>query len=763
MLDELELPARLTDVNHVQPARAAIIRPAPPERSALERPIDAGLSSPITARRSFVIARAASLLIFAAVAPVTMSLDGAAVSAGLVVTAILQVAIIRYGRASLMVASQTLVDLHLALFILLFEPGFLPIAAIWIGASIAWIGIVATRRTTVILGATTAAEICLIGWWRPIDGVFVIAVSVSMLVVLFTMLGATLRQEMWTAESALLDALSAAGAVVHHANLEDGTVTRLEGDLHAITGWTADEWYSASHRDFIHPDDVDQYWIDVDAIEPDTVVDRVARVRHANGSWVWMRDFARIGIDAEGRRCIRGFSLDVTELEVATRRLADQARIDILTKLPNRWALTERLDRLLATPEPFALLMLDLDRFKEVNDTLGHEAGDQLLEVMASRLGQIVGDDDLLARLGGDEFAVVVTGARDEIELTDLLAQLAAAGSRPLTVRGVRIAISLSIGVALSTEADNDRASLMRHADIAMYEAKRHAMPYRVFDDSLERSSTLQLSLSASIPDAIRSGELMLHFQPKFDMTTGRIVGAEGLARWDHPSFGLLAPASFLDITLVSESSLDFALSTIRHVAQMIRQLSDRGRVIPIAANIALGALRTTDFAETTLTILDGFGVPHDHLVIELTETDIQGPSPAMIRALNVLAAAGVKISIDDFGTGHSSLERIRTIPVSELKVDRSFVNGMIDSRVDRQLVRSVIDLAGSLDFCLVAEGVETQQQADALVEMGCQVAQGYLFARPLPADEFVALVTADIATPAVETIRGRDVITARS
>ena len=704
-----------------------------------------------------------ALLICAVLAPFTMNLEGYALSAGFVVAAAAQLIIVRRTRSSRLIAWQTLTDLHLALLVLAFEPGSVAIFALWIGSSLAWTAIVSARRVSLSIGVLAAVEFAVVGALTSMDGWILNGVATVLIVVLFSMLGTTLRRDMWAAESALVDALSAAGAVVHHANLEDGTVTRIEGDLHGITGWTMEEWCSASHRDFIHEDDIDQYWIDVDTVDPDTVIDRVARIRHADGGWVWLRDIARIGIDGDGHRTLRGFSLDVTDLEVATRRLADQAGIDTLTKLPNRWTLTQHLDEIIATKQPFALLMLDLDRFKEVNDTLGHEAGDQLLEVMAARLRQVVGDDNMLARLGGDEFAIVVPDATDEAGLSELLSKLAAEGSRPLNVRGVRIGISVSMGVALRGPGRQDRATLMRHADIAMYEAKRDTTTYRFFDESLEQSSTLQLSLSAALPDAIRTGELMLHFQPKFDMVTRQIVGAEGLARWAHPEFGLLSPAAFLDITLVSESSVDFALSSIRHTANMISVLSDLGHDIPIAANIALGALRTDRFAEHVLAIIDDVGVRRDQLVIELTETDIQGPSIAMINAIDDLAAAGVEISIDDFGTGHSSLERVRTIPVSELKIDRSFVNGMIESPVEKELVRSVINLAQRLDFRLVAEGVETEAEAQALVDMGCSIAQGYLFAKPLPAGEFVDLVEFNALEHAVSTESSTGAITAAS
>ncbi|NNE10974.1 MAG: PAS domain-containing protein, partial [Ilumatobacter sp.] len=336
----VQCPAKLADVESVQPARNAIIRPVRSERSAARRPIDAALRSPITARRSFVAIRTLVLLVAGIAFPLLTNLDATAVGVGLVVAAILQPIVVRTVRHDRVVRWQTLIDIHVAVLIVADEQAFLPVAALWLGSSLTWLSIATTRRASVAIGLLAVAEIAVLSAVQSSGQGLVVALALGMTLVLVTMIAQSLRQEMWAAESALVDALSAAGAVVHHSNLDDGTVTRIEGDLHGITGWTAEEWYSASHRDFIHPDDIDQYWVEVDDITPDTVVDRVARVRRPDGSWVWLRDIARISIDPDGRRSLRGFSLDVTELETATRTLETQARVDILTGLGNRWALT---------------------------------------------------------------------------------------------------------------------------------------------------------------------------------------------------------------------------------------------------------------------------------------------------------------------------------------------------------------------------------------------------------------------------------------
>ncbi len=648
-----------------------------------------------------------------------------------------------------LIVGQHIVEGLIMGVVVLAAPQFWQVACVWMGTSLTWSAFAMPRRPFVPVFAGTAAAMSLVAWTSGVPAWPAGVVAAVVVAVMSSELGNTIRRSMSESQQAVVDSISASGGFIVRADLEAGTVTSIEGDIEGVLGWTPEAWCATSPRDRIHPDDVAGFWIDPDAVRPGTVIDRIARFRHADGSWVWLRDVTRVDIDDDGNHRAHGVVTDISELMDANVQIARQARHDSLTGLPNRLALVERTDSLLDDGAPFALLMLDLDRFKEVNDTLGHEAGDQMLTVVAERIQRIISTDDLLARLGGDEFAIVLHGATSESDIRGLLRELSDVWSQPLTVRGVRTAISGSIGVAFSDSRRTDRATLMRHADIAMYEAKRNGGGAKIFDDSLELTSTMQLSLSASLPTAIADGDIKLYFQPKFDMVTGHMVGAEGLARWEHPELGVLAPNVFLDLTLMSEYAVAFALRTIDDAIDAIERLIAGGSPVPVAANVAIGALRDIDFGDEVLRRLADRNIDPSLLVVELTESDVLGNSAGLVTSFEQLTAAGVTMSIDDFGTGHSSLERLRVLDVGELKIDRSFVDGMSDSPLDRKIVETIVDLAHRMGCNVVAEGVETEQQVTDLVELGCTTAQGYLYARPMPLDDLLATVGRRVAASA--------------
>ena len=317
--------------------------------------------------------------------------------------------------------------------------------------------------------------------------------------------------------------------------------------------------------------------------------------------------------------------------------------------------------------------MIDLDLFKKVNDSLGHEAGDHLLQSVADQLRELIGDDGLVARLGGDEFAIVYPGLTSEADVVTLAAKIRSATSKPVTLTGVQVSISLSIGVDFS-DGLVDGTTLLRHADIAMYEAKEHGLPYQVFDLTLDRASTMALSLGSSLHHAIETEQLQLSFQPKCNMATGAVVGAEGLIRWHHPQFGVLTPDKFLDLAVLSEQSSDFALLTIEQAARMARRLIEAGRPMPIAVNLAIRVLRSADLVDATTAILRRHNVPPEFLTVEITENDTGWPTSQVAETIQEFRTAGIMLSIDDFGTGQSSLERLRSLRVDEVKIDRTFV-----------------------------------------------------------------------------------------
>jgi diguanylate cyclase (GGDEF)-like protein/PAS domain S-box-containing protein len=713
------------------------------------RALDGGLGSPLFTHPTWVAVRCASMTVLAVVALVATDIEHRyALAVLLLLTALVQPVMVTLGFRDSVAITVATIDIVVANVLAVVVPEVWPATLLWVGCLVTWQTIVSPLRYTIplVIVTLTASAVAASNaggewWWLAV----VTQATVSAACVLY---GRGLRTELAQEELELLATMSTAGAIIHRFDLDSGQLVQLHGDVEAITGYTREEWAELDHHTIIHPDDLPHYWIHPDTAIPNAIVDRVGRIRRKDGTWSWVRDVSRVSVDRRGRRWLRGFVIDVTDTEEARSAVERQARFDHVTGLPNRLALHEHLTELLGdTDTPIALLVIDLDRFKEVNDTLGHEAGDQVLREMAARLSAVVDRRGLLARLGGDEFAVVVPDVSVPDQVAPLIDLVNVAGARPFAVRGVSLASSMSIGVAIAT-TDRDRATLIRHADIAMYAAKRAATGHRFFDVSLERTSTMQLSLSAALPDAIARRQLELYFQPKFDLVDGGLVGAEGLVRWHHPDFGLLTPDAFLDLALLSDSASAFVTMVFEQAIRMIRHSCDLGMPLPIAVNVAIRTLRDVGFASALLDQLERHGVRPDLLTIEITENDVDRPSDDVIDTLNRLTDAGVVVSIDDFGTGHSSLERLRTLRVDELKIDRIFVDGIVRDLRDRQLVQTIIDLAARMEVPVVAEGVEREDQAELLAEMGCRVAQGYLFARALDTGDFVRLLEQHATRP---------------
>jgi diguanylate cyclase (GGDEF)-like protein len=423
----------------------------------------------------------------------------------------------------------------------------------------------------------------------------------------------------------------------------------------------------------------------------------------------------------------------------ASRRLRHQATHDRLTDLPNRVALHQEGDRVLfgarRSGALAALMLIDLDRFKEVNDTLGHEQGDQLLIEVACRLREVLRRDDLLARLGGDEFAVLAVlphrGALGEVAT-----RVHAALARPFDIAGVALELGASIGIALQPDHGEDVSKLLRRADVAMYQAKRAGIAIETYDPARDPYSAERLKLLGELRNAIDNDELVLHFQPKVALPSLRVIGVEALVRWRHPERGLLGPGDFLGIAertgLITEVTRWVLEAAVRQCAQW----RERGTDLPVAVNLAAANIVDVALPDTVEQTLRRWGVPGELLVCEISEDTVMGDPRRATEVLERLRALGVRLSLDDFGTGHSSLSYLKRLPLDEVKIDRSFVTGMALDPSDAAIVRSTIDLAGHLGLDVVAEGVESEEVLDVLVSLDCDVAQGFLLSRPLPADQ---------------------------
>ncbi|HEV3504434.1 MAG TPA: EAL domain-containing protein, partial [Actinomycetes bacterium] len=414
-----------------------------------------------------------------------------------------------------------------------------------------------------------------------------------------------------------------------------------------------------------------------------------------------------------------------------------QALHDALTGLPNRELFADRVGQAIRAADrelqPAALLLLDLDRFKDVNDTLGHHHGDQLLCEVGTRLQGALRQVDTVARLGGDEFAMLVPGATAQ-GAASVADKLRTALHAPLTLDGVTLDLDASIGIAVYPDHGNDTAELLQHADVAMYAAKQTHAGFMVYDPTVDQHSPRRLALLGGLRRALERDELVLHYQPKADLLSGQILGAEALVRWQHPDHGLLGPGEF--IPLAERTGLIHPLTrwvldaALRQAAQWHRD----GHHLSVAVNVSTRCLLDPGFPDQVTERLDAGQVPAGSLILEVTESAVMADPARALDVLGRLHALGVRLAVDDFGTGYSSMAYLKALPVDELKVDRSFVGHMADSSSDAVIVRSTIDLGHNLGLRVVAEGVESEEAWQRLEALGCDTAQGYYLGQPMPA-----------------------------
>jgi diguanylate cyclase (GGDEF)-like protein/PAS domain S-box-containing protein len=417
-----------------------------------------------------------------------------------------------------------------------------------------------------------------------------------------------------------------------------------------------------------------------------------------------------------------------------------QAQHDGLTGLPNRSLLRTRLEEALAAqPQdcpPLALLLLDLDRFKEINDTLGHQVGDTLLQQIGQRLQDAVQTGGLVARLGGDEFAVLLPGA-DAVRAAQVADDLVRVLQTPFELDGQPIAVDASIGIVVAPEHGQDADTLLRCADIAMYQAKRSGAGPSIYRPELNRRSPERLALLGELRSAIDNNALLLHYQPKLDMRDGTLVGVEALVRWQHPTRGFLPPGEF--IPLAERTGLIYPLSHWVLEAALRQQQAwhAAGLDVAMAVNLSRRMLHDPQLPETVAQLLDTWHVAPGSLILEITESSLMTDPLRASENLTQLRALGVRMAIDDFGTGYSSLASLKNLSVDELKIDQSFVQAMATDASARAIVRAIVDLADALKLSVVAEGVEDSATWDVLAGLGCDIAQGYFLSPPIEAAEF--------------------------
>jgi diguanylate cyclase (GGDEF)-like protein len=444
-----------------------------------------------------------------------------------------------------------------------------------------------------------------------------------------------------------------------------------------------------------------------------------------------------------------------------------QSLHDALTDLPNRVLLQQRvtaaLDEVHRDGTGLAFFLLDLDRFKEVNDTLGHPAGDALLEVVARRLSAAVRPGDTVARLGGDEFAVLLPEIEHPNDAIEVAGRIKMALAEPFRLEGVTMDVDVSIGIALCPQHGEDVEVLMRHADVAMYVAKDEQTGIEVYDVARDPNSPARLGTVTALREALDLGQLELHYQPKVSLDDGTVVGVEALVRWQHPVRGLVPPDEF--VPLAERTGLVHRLTAfvLREALDQVAEWWATGIQIPVAVNVSMRDLQETDLAGLVAAELDAHHLPPTALVLEVTESVLAQDPGRAVSTLRELADLGVSSSLDDFGTGYSSLLLLERLPVAEVKIDRTFVRRLDEADGDPAMVRSIIGFAHGLGLSVVAEGVESSSAWKLLRDMDCDVAQGFRVARPMPTARATQwLVERVVRGPAeragLRVVRGEDV-----
>ncbi len=450
---------------------------------------------------------------------------------------------------------------------------------------------------------------------------------------------------------------------------------------------------------------------------------------------------------------------DITERKQTEEEVKFLAYHDVLTGLPNRKSFYMRLEdelvQLHSRPEvnrrvgghKWALLFLDLDRFKDVNDTLGHDAGDDLLKMVATRIRSCVRKSDYIFRLGGDEFTIILNDLTNETDVAKVAEKIRETVAQPCCIKDHELYMTVSIGISVYPDDGENVEILVKNADMAMYTAKEERQGYRFFTEEMNRNALERMKLESSLRTALQDDQFVIYYQPLVGRRD-RIVGMEALLRWYHPELGVVSPAKFIPLAEETGAIVPIGKWVLHTACQQTKKWHDMGhREFYVMVNLSTRQFREPDLVETVEQVLDDTGLPPDCLKLEVTESGIIDNPEQAIAKMKLLRAKGIHFSIDDFGTGYSSLGYLKRFPVDTLKIDRSFVSDCTTNKDDQEIIKTIIAMARNLNIDTVAEGVETKEQQDFLIRHGGHLMQGYYFGRPMPAAKFEKLLqTRDIA-----------------
>jgi diguanylate cyclase (GGDEF)-like protein len=535
--------------------------------------------------------------------------------------------------------------------------------------------------------------------------------------------------------------------IVWEADLPEFRFTYASGNAAAISGYRADEW--VANPRFWH--EKLSMGADGKSIVPSFATEGPAffkplehHVTAPDGRDIWLRSNVMVAGVGEGRLHLRGVTVDITKQKISETQLYQAIHVDPLTKLPNRRALLQRMTHAFAIASrnqvPAAIILIDVDKFNTLNDSLGHEKGDELLCLLSKKLSACLGEMEMLARIGGDEFIALMEEVdRNGVKVEHLAERIRQALAAPILVAGREVYITVSMGIALFPQDGQDCQQLMRNADTALYRAKAAGRNgWQFFDSSMARQLERRLDLETGLRRALDRNEFFLQFQPQRSLRSGQIVGAEALIRWNRPGPGIVLPKDF--VFLAEETGLIVPVGAwvLRAACkQAVMWKQEQGLEIRIAVNVAVLQLQQADFVNQVREALEQSGLEPKQLELEITEGSLVKDVFDVVEKLHKIKATGVELAVDDFGTGYSSLSYLKQLPFDRLKIDQSFVRDIPNNQDDCAIVKTIIAMARNLRLGVIAEGVESQEQIDFLQSEGCDEIQGFFLSPPISPDAF--------------------------
>ncbi|WP_228027747.1 sensor domain-containing protein [Bacillus fonticola] len=535
-------------------------------------------------------------------------------------------------------------------------------------------------------------------------------------------------------------------------NVKENDYFLVSPGIESVTGYSPEAFQNGlPWESIVYPKDVSAYLTNQTHLEKGEAIFHSYRIRTKSGELRWVQDRTLPVHDVSGNLIrIDGIITDITEQKNIEEQMTYFAYHDYLTDLPNRRMFDEKIEELLTSEQPFAMMYLDLDRFTTINNALAHSIGDKVLRQFGERMTKLLDHSSLFARMGGDEFAILIWNIRDKNKPINLARTIIDRMKTPFTIDDFDIYLTTSVGISLFPEDGKTKKDLVKHADAALYRAKENGKNnYQIFSASLNIESYKSFVLERDLRKALQKEQFILHFQPRVNAITGEVITAEALIRWNHPEWGLISPNEFIPLAEENGFIVEVGDWVVKQVCRCISSWKNQGhQVVPISINVSAQSFLTKDWVASIIQAVQKDQVDPQLLEFEITESVLIEHEEVVFDAIHTLQEMGVRFALDDFGTGYSSLTYLRKFPIDTIKMDRSFIQNSTEFERDKKIITAIIFLAKSLDMRVVAEGVETIEQFTFLRQQKCDEIQGYLFSKPVDEREFQRLLAQGILYP---------------